>query len=194
MKKLFLLLVVISQAVFAQSFNYSAQGDKNANEVLKNFIENEYSLENVQTVGYLYNNEYVIGIAKSNVFYTLEGYKLIVLKKGENGYTPVKCNVYFDNTKEVLIENNKITYYKSVFYKNRKYTAHIKNNEIKTLKSVQDKLTDKKVKKIENITSHKKNENQNNIELSDFKTNTQKNIRVKYNNLSDRTKHYLDMK
>ena len=91
-------------------------------------------------------------------------------------------------------KDNKITYYKSVFYKNKKYSAYIRNSGIKTIKTPKDKLTDNKMKNIEQLTRHVHNENVNVVELSDFKTLPERNVDIRYRNLSDRTKHYLDMK
>jgi len=193
MKKLLLLLVVLFQAGFAQNFNFASSGTDSANIILKNYIQKEYNIEDIDTVAYFYDSK-VIGIVKHGAFYNLEGYKLIVLDKTNNEYTPIKCDVYFDNTKEVLIENNKITFYKSYFYKNKKYKAAIKSNEITTHKFLNDIVADKKVRNIEQTIAHKKNDKINNIELSDFNINSQKNVVIKYNNLNDKTKHYLDMK
>ena len=200
MKRIFLLLLILSECVFAQSFNFNASGDEKANDILKNYIQNEYDIEDVDSAAYFYDVDQdgekdVLGIVKSNIFYNMEGYKLIVLKKEGNDYKHLKCDIFFDNTKDIVFEkDNKITYYKSVFYKNKKYSAYIRNSGIKTIKTPKDKLTDNKMKNIEQLTRHVHNENVNVVELSDFKTLPERNVNIRYRNLSDRTKHYLDMK
>ena len=193
-KLLLLLLLILGQCAFAQSFDFNSSGDKNANKILKEYISTKYELDedDINTVAYIYDNK-ILGIVKLSMFYNLEGYKLIVLKKTETDYKYIKNNIFFDNTKNLIIEDNKITYYKSPFYKNKEYTASIKEDEIKTYKSINDKLTDRKVKHIGHVTYHTKNENSNNIELSDFKVVPQKKVNIKYNNLNNRTKHYLEM-
>ncbi|MBR2069784.1 MAG: hypothetical protein IJ877_08500 [Candidatus Gastranaerophilales bacterium] len=199
MKKLLLLLVVMSQCAYCANFNFNSNGDKEASAILKNFVENKFEIEDVNATGYFYDinqdgQKDVIGIVKSNIFYTLEGYKLIILKNEQGNYTPIKCEVFFDNSKEISIDNNEINYYKTVFYKNKKCSADIKNDEVKIHKTIADKVTDKKVQNIEQLTRHGHYVNVNNLELSDFKAPVQKNVNVKYNNLSEKTKHYLDMK
>lgn len=192
MKKSFLLLAVLFQIVFAQSFDFNSNGDNSANRILKDYVEKEFGLEDIDAVGYFWNDK-TVGIIKHSSFYNLEGYKLIVLNNDEN-YTPVKCDIFFDNTKEIIFDDNKIQFYKSIFYKNKKYSATISNNKILTNKSLNDKFKDRKVQNIDQLTRHTKSDNIDYIEISDFKTDTEKNIKIKYNNLSDRTKHYLDMK
>lgn len=192
MKKVILLLVVLSQIVFANSFDFNSEGDTNAGQIIKNYVEKEFELEDIDTVGYFWNDK-VIGIVKHNSFYNLEGYKLVVLNNDEN-HTPVKCDVFFDKTRKIVFDNHKIKFYKSVFYKNKKYCATIGKDKITTNKSINDKLKDRQVQNIEQLTRHTKSGNFNYIEITDFKTDTEKNVRIRYNNLSDRTKHYLDMK
>ena len=194
MKKLLLLLVLLFQAVFAQSFNFNSAGENSANKILKDYVKNQYEIEDADTVGYFLDSNQVIGIIKSGIFYNLEGYKLMLLKKENDEYKPIKCDVFFDNTRDIVVNNGKITYYKSIFYKNKKYSEYIRNDSIKTYKTVNDKLTDRKVQSIERVTRHDSGISANNLELTDFKTLPQKNINVKYNNLSERTKHYLYMK
>ena len=192
MKRVFLLLVVLSQIVFAHSFDFNSKGDTKAGDIIKKYLESKFELEDIDTVGYFWNDK-IIGIAKHNSFYNLEGYKLIVLNNDED-YTPIKCDVFFDNTKEIIFSNDKIKFYKSVFYKNKKYSATIGKNRITTNKSINDKLTDRKTQSIEHLTRHTKAESVNYLDISDFKTDTERNINIKYNNLSERTKHYLDMR
>jgi len=192
MKKFFLLLVVLSQIAFAQSFDFNSKGDSAAGKILKNYIEKTYDIEDIDAIGYFWNDK-IVGIVKHSNFYSLEGYKLIVLNNDENN-TPIKCDVFFDNTQEIIFNDNKVIFYKSVFYKNKKYSATVKKDEIKTNKSASDILKDRKVQNIEKLTKHSKTDKTNNIELSDFKTNTQRKVQIRYNNLSEKTKHYLDMK
>ena len=49
MKKILLLLVVLSQIVFAQSFDFNSKGDSSANEILKNYVEKTYDIEDVDS-------------------------------------------------------------------------------------------------------------------------------------------------
>jgi len=193
MKKFLLVLVVLFQAVFAQNFDFTSNGNCDANDILRNYIENKYNIEDVDVCAYNYNG-YIFGIVKSNIFYSLEGYKLVILKKQDNDYVSVKSNIFFDNSKEFDINDNKITFYKSYFYKNKKCSALIRENEVKTIKTIGDNLTDRKVKNIQKLTVHTKNEKANNIELTDFKVNSQRNVNIKYNNLNEKTRHYIEMR
>ena len=193
MKKLFLLLVVLCQCVFAQNFNFNSTGEKEANSIVENFIEQEFKIENSDIIAYKYN-DLIFAIVKNNLFYTLEGYKLLVLKLQDGEYKPVKSNVFFDNTANFSIDNNKITFHKTVFYKNKKSFAYIKDNEIKTHKSIQDYTTDRKVKNIEQLTRYRDDVKQNNIELTEFKTNTERKVKINYKNLNEKTKHYIEMR
>ena len=193
MKRLFLLLVVLFQCAFAQNFDFNSKGEEFANETLKNFIQNQFYIDDVDTVAYKYD-DMIIGIAKYNIFHTLGGYKLITLKQQYDGYKPIKNDIVFDNTLNFYIDSKKIKYQKTVFYRNKKYCAKIKNDEIVTRKSIFDRFTDRKVQNIEQLTTHTKNTNVNNLELSDFKTNPERSVNIKYNNLNEKTRHYIEMR
>ncbi len=191
------MLILLTQVVFAQSFDFNSKGEKDANAILKKFVENNFYIDDVDTVAYFYDifrddKTVIIGIARSNIFYSLEGYKLIVLKEEEDGFKPVKCDVLFDNTQPLIFEKDRITYFKTIFYKNKKYSAHIKENEIKTIKTLNDKLTDRKVQSIEHLTQHSEGGSSNVLELTDFKTMPERKVKINYPNLDARVRNYLE--
>lgn len=199
MKKLCLVLLILLQVAYAQNFDFNTVGNKSANDILKNYLEKEYNIEDIDVCAFFYDinqngNKDILGIAKTSIFHSLGGYKLIVLRNENSEYIAMNSNITFDNTKNVNIENNKVTYYKNEFYKNKKYSSIIKNNQIKTRKSAKDILTDKKIRNIQELTKHVNNDRINNLELSDFKTQKQRSVNIKYNNLNEKTKHYLDMR
>ena len=85
MVRVFLLLAFLFQYAVAQDFDFNSRGMEEPNNILKNFIKNEYDIEDVDVIGYFWDNK-VLGIVKHNVFYTLEGYKLVVLEKNGDTY------------------------------------------------------------------------------------------------------------
>ena len=197
MKKWFLLFIILSQAVFAQTFDFNSKGVDSANKILEDYVEKEFQIDDAKATAYYFdvtgdNNQEVVGIIKTGIFYTLEGYKLIVLKKEDNEYKPIKCNVFFDNTKEIVFEKGKVTFYKTQFYKNKKYSASIKSDEIRTIKTVNDKLKDGKVQNIEKVTRHSTGRPVNNLELADFKTTPERRVKLSYPNMDIKVRNYLE--
>lgn len=202
MKKILLSAIafsVLNTGVFAQSFDFSKNGNSEADTILKNCIQNE--IENFQgdTTAYFYDvdndgqNE-IIGIVKSKLFYNLEGYNLVVLKNNENDWQRIQTNVYFDELKPFDITGNKITYHKSVFYKHKKHTAVLKNGNIHAAASIKDLYQNKKVKGIEQAVDIVEGKPKIEVDISDIPCKVQRAVKIEYHNLSERTKHYLDMK
>ena len=195
------ILLILSLGLFlnahATNFDFNSTGNQNSNEILKNFISSIH--DKTQVVSYFYdinndNSDEVIGIVKSGYFYSLEGYKLFVLKKTEEAWSPIKSDIYFDNTKNIEIKNKKITFYKTVFYKNKKCKAKIKKDKITTSKSLFDCFKNKKAHDIEEITKLSENHIHNDFEIENFHAEKQKAVDFHYTNLNDKTKHYLELK
>jgi len=188
------------QISFAQVFNFSNSGQENANEIMFNYIQEKIQAPIHDVIAYFYdidndNEEEIIGIVKNKHFYSLAGYNLVILKKQDDDYQNIQTDIYFDDTKPLEIDNKKITYYKSVFYKHKKYSAkYNNNNEVTSDIVIKDFFTDKKVKAISEITKPQNNLNINIVSVNDLYPDIQRNVNIKYGNLSQRTKHYLDMK
>lgn len=200
MKKIILLLcLILISKVQAQTFDFNAIGDDDSNKILKEFIKPKISDDNFQVISYFedINNDgtkEVIGIIKHKYFYSLAGYKLFVLKKNNSIWENFKSDIYFDNTQKFEIKNQKITYYKTIFYKNKKCIAKIKKNKIKTSKSLFGYFKDKQAQNIEEITKFSEGRIQNNLNIEDFHPQSQKSVNINYVNLNEKTKHYLDLK
>lgn len=203
MRKLFLILffsLILNFNANAAILNFNSTGNSSSNEILKNLIlKNDLIDERTEVISYFYDidndgkNE-ILGIVKSRYCYSLAGYKLFVLKENNSIWEQFKSDIYFDNCQTFEIKNKKITYHKSVFYNNKKRIANIKSNKIVTKKSFLDCFKNKKAKSIEEITQFSDNNIKNNFELENFNAQNQKDVQINYKNLSDRTKHYLDLK
>jgi len=199
MKKLFLAVFLLTLCAHAQNFDFQKEGNLKSNNVLKNYIAEKLPDLTGDIVSCFYdidndNNLEIVGIMKSQYFYSLAGYKLLVLKQENNSYKSVKSDVYFDITQNFEIENKKITYYKTIFYKNKKCIARIKKDKIKTKKSILDCCNDKKARNIEEITKFNETHQYNDFEIENFHTQKQRNVDFHYVNLNEKTKHYLDLK
>ena len=200
MRKLFLLLFFnITLCANAATFDFSKNGNPQSNEILKNYITSKNIInENTEVVSYFNDinqdgKEEIIGIVKSKYFYSLAGYKLFALKNNNSNWEAIKSDVYFDNSQEFKIENKKIICHKTIFYKNKKFTARVKKNKISTSKSFLDCFKNKKAHDIEEITKFSEEHVQNNFELENFHAQNQKNVDIHYNNLNEKTKHYLNL-
>ena len=200
MKKIFLILfLMLFGIVNAQTFDFSKAGDKKANEIMADFVKQEMPEFYGDVVAYFYDidsmgEDEILGIVKSKVFYTLKGYKLVVLKMDAGFWTTIENDIFFDPAQEFEVNNKKIIYHGSVFYKNRKYKAKIKNGKIKLHKSLSDRLFDRKAHNIEEITEFVHVKEKNVINFEQFPKSEQRNVNIHYENLHDKTKHYLYMK
>lgn len=199
MKKIFLFIFLITLNAFGQSFDFNKNGNIKANNILKEYVFDKLPGVNGEVVSYFADidedgESEIIGIMKTQYFYSLSGYKLLVLRKENNSWESVKSDVYFDIANNFEIENKKITYYKTIFYKNKKCLAYIKKDKIKTIKSIFDTLSEKKAHDIEEITKFNVNNQHNDFELENFNATEQQNVKIKYENLDEKTKHYLELK
>jgi len=199
MKRLFFTIFLLTLSVNAQTFDFQKEGNAQSNEISKNFILEKIPDFKGKIISYFFDidengeNE-IIGIVKHPYFYSLSGYKLLVLKIENGSYKSVKSDVYFDIAQNFEIKNKKITYYKTIFYKNKKCSAKIKKDKIKTKKSLLDCCKDKKAHNIEEITKFSETHQHNDFEIENFHAQKQKNVDFHYVNLNEKTKHYLDLK
>lgn len=199
MKKFILSLFLVSLSANAQTFDFNKTGDIESNKILKEYVLKKFPEINANVVSYFAdidedNKNEIIGIMKTQYFYSLSGYKLLVLKKENDSWNSFKSDVYFDITNDFEIKNKKIIFYKTIFYKNKKYTALIKKDKIKTQETIADLISDKKAHDIEEITKFSENRQHNDFELENFHAHGQKNLQFNYTNLNAKTKHYLDLK
>lgn len=198
MKKILLILSLgLFLSAHGASFDFNTTGNKDSNEILKTFASKID--DKTQVVSYFYdidndNIDEIIGIVKSGYFYSLEGYKLFALRKNNNEWVAIKSDVYFDNTKNFEINKKKITFYKTIFYKNKKAKAKIKKDKIVTSKSLLAFFKNKKAHDIEEITKFSENNIHNDFEIENFHAEKQKTVDFHYTNLNDKTKHYLEIK
>ncbi|MBQ4646994.1 MAG: hypothetical protein IJB79_06570 [Candidatus Gastranaerophilales bacterium] len=200
MRKIILAIFLLFFAkVNAQNLDFNKVGNADSNKILKNFIQQKLNSENFDVVSYFVDidddsKKEILGIVKSQYFYSLAGYKLFVLKENNSNWEAFKSDIHFDNTQNFEVENKKIIYYKTVFYKNKKCKAKIKKNKIKTSKSFMDIFVNKKAHDIEEITKFEDGHVQNNLNIEDFHAQKQRNVDFHYVNLNEKTKHYLDLK
>lgn len=200
MKKFFLILsLFLLFGANAQTFDFNKSGDVESNKILKEFLLKKAPDSSANVVSYFFdidndNKKEVIGIIKSQFAYSLAGYKLFVLKENNNNWENFKADVYFDITQKFEIENKKITYHKTVFYKNEKCRAKVKKDKIETIGLFLDMFKDKKAHNIEEITKFHEPVEHNDFNLEDFHSQKQKSVNINYVNLNEKTKHYLDLK
>lgn len=200
MKKVILVLFLnLFLCANATTFDFQKQNASKSNEIMKNLAPQDIIDEKTQIISHFYdiNNDKkdeIIGIIKTSYFYSLEGYKLFVLRQKDASWEILKSDVYFDDAKNIEIKNKKITYYKTVFYKNKKCKARIKKDKIVTSKSLLSFFKNKKAHDIEEITKFTETNQHNDFELENFHAHKEKTIDVHYNNLNEKTKHYLNLK
>jgi len=201
MKKiLFLFFILLTfGSVYALELDFSKSGNEKSNEILKDYISAKMPNFKGNVVSYFYdmdndNKQEVFGIVKSNLFYGLAGYKLIVLKETESVWTPIQNDVYFDLGQKFEIKKDRIIYHYSVLYKNKKFKAKIKENKIYTKKGLIDLAKDKKVHDIEEITKFVEHKERNDFRLEQFNSHGQGEVTLEYKNLSPKTKHYIELK
>lgn len=200
MKKfLFIFCALLFSCATAKNFDFAAGGNISSNEILKDFIKTDLNGYEAPVVSYFYDfdadgKSEIIGIVKSQVFYTPEGYRLIALKKSGESWHAMDSDVKFDAYCKFSVEKNKITYYKTVFYKNKKFKAKIKGENIRTAKSASGFFFNRKAKSIARAVNFTENPERNELELVSIPTDRQRAVNINYTNLSEKTKHYLDMK
>ena len=112
MKKIvFILISALFLNVQTKTFDFNGVGDENSNKILKEFVQTKMPEEDFQVISYFEdinndNKAEIIGIVKSQYFYSLAGYKLFVLKENNSIWELFKSDVHFDNTQAFDIENN----------------------------------------------------------------------------------------
>lgn len=199
MDKFFISIALISFFVSScqgATLNFANKNNSSSNLIIKQKLNDikEYGI-----ISHYFDidddgKKEILGLVKSQQFYTSSGYKLIVLKNTNGNWENIQTDVYFDPTQEFSINNKKITYHKSFLYNNKKCKAKYKNNEVKTSKSIFNFFKNQKAKNIEQITAFHKSTLKNNFELTNFNAHPQRSININYTNLNEKTKHYLEMK
>jgi len=182
----------------AQELNFKTSNNEIANNIVKDFLEEEFEkngeFETISHFADINNDEEneILSIFKNGNFHKMRGYKLIVLKRNNDGYRIMDSDVYFDIEYPITIKKKKITYRTTSFYKNKKYKAKVKKNEIVTKGLYKDCFKDCKMNKIEKATQFEHHETKT-YSQNDFNCCPQKTIKISYPNLNEKTKHYLDM-
>lgn len=197
-KLIFVLLMLVFCRVDsnAATFNYTLEGDNSSNEILKEFIRKDFSGFDGKVISYYYDIdldgiEEIIGIVKSNLFYNLEGYKLIVLKQSQDSWVTIDSDIYFDLTQDFNIERNKVTYYTTTLNKSKKHEGKISN---KTSAGFNSSALQKNIANTQKVLRVSEGKSGQVLEAMSFNYPVQRAVRIDYRNLSDRTKHYLEMK
>lgn len=183
----------------AKNFDFSKKGNETSNKILEEFIKDDLNGYTASVVSYFCdidkdNQNEIIGIIKSQIFYTPEGYHLVAIKKEGDKWILLNSDVKFDPFQKFSVENRKITYYKTIFYKNKKFKARVKKGNIRTAKSVSGFLFNRKAKSIARATNFVDSKTRNEIELSSIMPDNQRAVNIRYNNLTARTRHYLDLR
>lgn len=201
MKKILFLIAVILTTNISQgaTYKFNRVGNIRANEILTNYLVEEMPDYQGVVTSYFYDLDddfraEIIGIARNNKFYSVAGYKLITLKQNKGNWIPIKNDIYFDSSKDLKIENGKITYFKSSFFNNKKYKAKIGKKKIKTSKNIFDIMKERKAQKIADTIELTPAAAKIEYDLEELNPKPQKTINIYYTNLDERTKHYLDLK
>lgn len=181
----------------AKTFDFSKTGNEKSNKIFKEFMLEELPEVRPDLVSYFCDIDSdgtleIIAIIKSNMFHTLQGYNLLVLRPKTSEF--IKTDVFFDNSQPLEIEDSHIFYYAGDLYDNKRFEAEFVNNQTVTYTTLSDKRKHKQIKKIQRVTEFDIQSVKNEIPLNDLKGSEQKNIRIKYNNLDPKVKHYLYMK
>ena len=189
MKKIFLILgLFLFSSANAQMFDFNKEGNVESNKILKDFLLEKDPNSIAQVVSYFYDvdnddKKEVVGIIKSQFAYSLAGYKLFVLKESNGKWENFRTDVYFDITQNFEIENKKVVYHKTVFYKNEKCRAKVKKDKIETIGLFLDMFKDKKAHNIEEITKFHEPIEHNDFAIEDFHAQSQKSVNINYVNL-----------
>ena len=202
MRKLFYILVsYISLCLgsYCATYNFSAQGDISANQILEEFANNNIENFKGDIISYYHdidgdNIPEVVGIIKSNLFYNIEGYKLIILKKEADTWHLTDNEIYFDNTKSININKNIAEYYKSSihnFTKSKKHQSRISN---KISKNTTASVITRKSRGTQKLMLVSEGTSGVEIDLEAITPEVQKAVIIDYKDLSKRTKHYLEIK
>ena len=182
----------------AKEISFKNSNNEIANSIVRDFLAEEFEqngeFETVSHFADINNDEEneILSVFKSGNFHKMRGYKLIVLRRTDEGYKIMDSDVYFNIEYPIIIKKKKIKYRTTSFYKNKKYKAKVKRNEIVTKGLYKDCLKDRKMNKIEKATQFEHHEIKT-YNQTDFNCCPQKTINISYPNLDERTKHYLDM-
>jgi len=192
------LLVLLNAPVFAQSFDFSKEGDVEANEILKEAVKREIEGFHGGVVGYFYDingngKKEIIGIIKSKLYCTLAGYNLVVLEQNDDNWIMTSTNINFDATLPFDIERNKVTYHKSDFYKNKKTVATIKDNDFRAAVSIKEHYANKKLKGIEEATSIGEGHPSVEVDVNDFPECEQRAVNIEYPNGMEKIHYRIEL-
>lgn len=199
MKKILVLLILSLGVAFGGEFNFQEEGNAKAIDIIKNTIDEEIVAKQAPIVAYFIDIDHdgkkeIVALIKYSKYYSLSGYKLLIFEKMGEKYREVDSDIYFDESKNVLIEDSVITYYKSSFHGFKKCRAKYEDGKLTTYKGIDDIFRHKKLSAIEQVTTPQDKENPIKLDLEDLNSPTQRSVKIKYRNLSEKTKHYLDMK
>jgi len=195
-----LLFTALVAPSFAQSFDFSKEGNEESNAILKEYIKGEIEGFHGSVVSYFYDidkdgKQEIIGIVKSKLYYTLAGYNLVILKEDENGWGSMPTDIYFDDGLPFDISGNKISYHKTVFYKNKKAYATLNKNSgsYKAAVSIKNYYTNKKVKEIEEAINIGEGHPSVEVNESDFPTSEQGTFTISYPDGWEKPKYHIEM-
>ena len=195
---LILLLVFLNAPVIAQTFDFTKSGDEASNDILKNCVSSEIEGFHGDVVSFFYdidndNKNEIIGIVKSRTFYTLEGYNLVVVEEDEGGWQMLPTNIYFDETQPLEIKDSKISYHKTVFRRDRKTSASVRNSHYKAAASIKGYYANKKMSEIDEALTVGEGHPSIEINVEDFPECEQKSFEISYPDGYEKPKYYIEM-
>ncbi len=205
MKKVFIAIICMffCANVFAKdevTFDFSKNYDKDASEILTEYVEQFTKIFCPEAKAEFYdidndNKKEIVGYAKNGTFYSLEGYRLLILKESDKNedtntitindkhWKMVPSDIYFEPDLPFKIDGDKITFKQTHFYKHRKQSAKIGQSSLKTRQDFSS-INAKRVKKIAETIEFTNNNVQNNININEFSGSTQKNVNIFYSTLN----------
>ena len=196
MKKLvFALLsfIVIQTGLNASTFDFKSYGDSLSNPILEEYVQKYLEGFRGDVVSYYYDIDNdgvfeIIGIVKSNLFYNSQGYELVVLKNKDGSWHNINTDIYFDISKKIEINGRTVSYYKSSLKQGRLLEGRIPNRLSEGFRQL---THNKNIKNAHLVTEGVSGRE---YDVSSFSGSPQKAVKIQYENLSDRTRHYLEMK
>lgn len=215
MKKILLIVFVLlsffAKAKETEVFDFASKGEVEANQILKDYIENYTFKFCPKATGFFYdidndNKKEIIGYANSGFFYSLRGYKFIVLREvfddidnknvitiNDRKWFMEESNVFFEPDFPIIIKGNKIIYREGDFYKNKKRSAKFKTNIIDAGIDTEVYKT-YKAKNLQDVLEFSQGNTQNKFNMEDFNVQNQKKYNIKYDNVDPKVKKYLEMR
>ena len=182
-----------AEVVFDFSKSYNVEASSILNEYVQQFTR-IYCPE-ARAIFYDIDNDSkkeIVGYAKNGSFYNLKGYRLLILKEAadddeintitidDKKWKMVPSDVYFEPDLPLTIDGDKVTFKHAHFYNNKKQSAKIL---VDTLKTRQDfgAIDSNRARKIAETIEFTNNNLNNSININEFNGAIQRQVKIYYN-------------